>query len=100
VLSSAFSPDGTRVVTGGVDRTARVWDAESGQLLEILRGPRDYVNGVAYGPGDRIAAASYDGDGRIFHCDLCVPFDELLEIAERRASALTPAEEAQYLGQD
>ena len=100
VLSSAFSPDGTRVVTGGVDRTARVWDAESGQLLEILRGPRDYVNGVAYGPGDRIAAASYDGDGRIFHCDLCVPFDELLAIAERRAPALTPAEEAQYLGQD
>jgi len=27
VHSASFSPDGTRIVTAGGDRTARVWDA-------------------------------------------------------------------------
>jgi WD40 repeat protein len=29
VVSAAFSPDGTRVVTASVDKTARVWDVRS-----------------------------------------------------------------------
>jgi hypothetical protein len=28
VRSAAFSPDGTRVVTGSVDRTARIWPVQ------------------------------------------------------------------------
>jgi WD40 repeat protein len=30
----AFSPDGTRIVTRSADRTARVWDAQTGQELK------------------------------------------------------------------
>ncbi|MCB8927745.1 MAG: hypothetical protein H6652_19190 [Ardenticatenaceae bacterium] len=30
VLSAAFSPDGTRIVTASLDGTARLWDGEGG----------------------------------------------------------------------
>jgi hypothetical protein len=59
------------------------------------------VSSVTYGPHDRIAAASYDGDARIFRCDLCVSFDRLVAIAAQRAAgALTSVEKVQYLGED
>jgi hypothetical protein len=31
VLAASFSPDGRRIVTASDDKTARVWDAESGK---------------------------------------------------------------------
>src|SRR5207248_2661802 len=37
-MSVAFSPDGTRIVTGSWDQTARVWDARSGTPLLDLKG--------------------------------------------------------------
>ena len=33
VASVAFSPDGKAVVTGGLDGTARLWDAATGQTI-------------------------------------------------------------------
>ena len=38
VWSAAFSPDGKRIVTGSWDRTAKVWDAGTGQELLTLKG--------------------------------------------------------------
>ena len=40
VLVVEFSPDATRVVTGAADKTARVWDAETGNELLSLTGSR------------------------------------------------------------
>jgi WD40 repeat protein len=36
VLSAAFSPDGTRIVTASDDGTARIWDARSGQPIACI----------------------------------------------------------------
>ena len=53
VTSVAFSPDGQRVLTGSNDDTARLWDANSGNLLRIFSGHTDVVTSVAFSPDGR-----------------------------------------------
>jgi WD40 repeat protein len=67
VLDATFSPDGTRIATAGVDRTARIWDARSGRELLSLAGHQAPIDQVAFSPdGLRLATASGDGTARIW----------------------------------
>ena len=65
VLSAAFSPDGKRIVTASSDKTARVWDAATGQPIgEPLKGHDNAVSSAAFSPdGTRIVTASWDKHG-------------------------------------
>ena len=47
VVCCAFSPDGARVLTASSDRTARIWDAETGAQLRTLEGHTDWEIGRA-----------------------------------------------------
>jgi WD40 repeat protein len=67
----AYSPDGSRIVSGGADETVRVWDAETGQELTELTGHAGTVNSVAYSPdgahgGGRIVSGGSDGTVRVW----------------------------------
>src|SRR2546423_1564847 len=59
VLSARFSPDGSRIITGSFDKTARVWDAVTGNNLVTLIGHEEVVWSVGFSPdASRIVTAS------------------------------------------
>src|SRR3954451_1353790 len=65
--SAAFSPDGTRIVTTSWDRTARIWDAASGEATRVLTGHDNVLNSAAFSPdGNRIVTAAGDKTVRIW----------------------------------
>ncbi|KAB5589367.1 Lissencephaly-1 [Ceratobasidium theobromae] len=68
VLSVAFSPDGTRIVSGSSDNTIRVWDGQTGKmLLDPLQGHTRSVWSVAFSPdGTRIVSGSFDETIRVW----------------------------------
>jgi WD40 repeat protein len=67
VNSVAYSPDGTRIVSGSNDETLKIWDAASGAELLTLSGHTSYVNAVAYSPdGARIVSGSADNTPKVW----------------------------------
>ncbi|KAF7346233.1 WD-REPEATS-REGION domain-containing protein [Mycena sanguinolenta] len=62
VLSVAFSPDGKQVVSGLLDNTVYVWDAESGEVVAgPFHGHTAIVRSVAFSPnGKHIVSGSDD----------------------------------------
>lgn len=48
ITSVAFSPSGSRVVSGGNDHSVRIWDAKTGALINTLSGHNGMVRSVAW----------------------------------------------------
>ncbi len=58
-VSVSFSPDGTRIVTGSSDGTAKVWDARTGAPLLDLKGHTGWWYSASFSPdGTRIVTGS------------------------------------------
>jgi flagellar biosynthesis GTPase FlhF len=94
VLSVAWSPDGKRLATGSVDKTAKVWDAARGQELLTLRCHAGPVTSVAWSSDSKwLASASDDGTVQIYAMDI----HDLLKLASSRVTRdLTPDECKSY----
>ncbi len=67
VWSASFSPDGSRIVTGSGDKTAKVWDAKSGVEILTLKGHTDPVWSASFSPdGSRVVTASWDRTAKVW----------------------------------
>jgi WD40 repeat protein len=73
VMSIAFSPDGKHTISGSVDRTICIWDAETGKVLGVLLGGHKApVQSVAYSPdGKQIISGSNDATICIWDVETC-----------------------------
>ena len=67
LVSAFFNAAGMRLVTSASDHTARVWDAENGQLLFDLIGHTGVVRHAEFSTdGTGIVTASEDGTARLW----------------------------------
>ncbi|QEH32543.1 WD domain, G-beta repeat [Aquisphaera giovannonii] len=80
VRAVAFSPDGATALTGGFDKTARLWDVATGLPRGKPLEHPDTVSAVAYRPdGEYLATCCQDGEIRLWDAG-----------TGERASAWTP----------
>ncbi len=67
VTHASFSHDGTKVITGSEDTTARIWDASTGSLLAELKGHTGSVRDAEFSPaGSKVVTAGDDKTTRIW----------------------------------
>ncbi len=65
VVTAVFSADGKRVLSGGDDRTMRLWDAETGRQIQKFSGHEGGVKSVAFSPdGKHVLSGASDATVR------------------------------------
>lgn len=70
-ISNVFwHSDGKRILSSSWDRTARIWDADSGNTLVVMEGHEGELWVADWSPDEtRVATASSDGTARVWDTD-------------------------------
>lgn len=103
VKSVAISPNNKILATGSLDKTIKIWDLTSGQLIETIAGHNHSVMAVAISPDSKILASSCNmafNDGTIKLWDLdTYKLRQTLEnsLATFRVNSLAFSPDGQYL---
>ncbi|MCW3099736.1 MAG: smc 3 [Chthonomonadaceae bacterium] len=67
VYAVAFRPNTHELASGSLDKTARIWNADTGQATHLIKDHAEAVFGVAYAPdGKLLATASGDRSAKLF----------------------------------
>jgi WD40 repeat protein len=85
VKSIAFNPDGSRMITGGINGTAQVWDVLTGRPVGLpLVNDNSIWQVVFSGDGYRVATAGFDHNAKVWDADsglmLGLPFIHAAEV--------------------
>ena len=61
ILIVCFSPDSTKIVTGGMDNLVIIWDAKTGSLIgEPFKGHSDRITSICFSSdGTKLATSSF-----------------------------------------
>ena len=91
-LRMAFSPDGSRILAGGNDGVAKLWDTVTLKCIGEFHLHRRQVVGVAYSPdGSKFLTGSYDGTTQLWDADTLEPIAKpLVHQSEVKAAAFSP----------
>ncbi|HUF63013.1 MAG TPA: c-type cytochrome domain-containing protein [Verrucomicrobiales bacterium] len=100
LYAAEFSPAGDLVATAGYDRSIRLWDVETGDLLHALEGHNGAVYDLAFSPdGAVLASASADQTVKLWQVDSGQRLDTLNQpLAEQLAVAFAPGGDRLYIG--
>ena len=67
VVSVAWSPDGTKLASGGFDNAVSIWDSSNGQKLEFCGKHSKWVESVVWSPdGTKLASCGPDETIRLW----------------------------------
>lgn len=70
VTTARFSKDGTKILTASADRTAKIYDAYNGSVVQTFEGHGNIVSSASYSPDEkRVLTTGYDNTVRIWDAE-------------------------------
>jgi WD40 repeat protein len=94
IYAASFSPDGTRIASGGADKYLRTFDVASAQQLRRFEGHTNYVLGVDWkGDGQTLVSAGADNVVKVWDAESA---DQKLTIENQFTRHVTAI---QYVGE-